>query len=226
MRVYTLGESEFSKALTKYYWGGRPMFQGLGADTGIREFVNEAQAKAIVAALRQGVTIANNAINYLTPTTIFETFLAWTPLGWAVRLASPEYANQLISEQKGSALKNVADTIPLIDKLGGVWFEAAKTGISAPDGLSTWTKWKENAELIADALKSYVDYQASAAVYFNAPKLIADMVITVVNCITQPEKCGVGLPKTPDLVPWWVKGIGIGAGLVAGAYVFNTVFRR
>ena len=231
MRVYTLGESDFSKALREAYRKEaertRSMFADFGAPppSGIREFVDEAQARAIVAALRQGVAIATNAINYLTPTTIFETFLATSPLGWLVRWASPDYANQLISEHKKSALKNVADTIPLIDKLAGEWFEAAKTGIPAPNGLATWTKWRDNAQLVANALKDYVKYQVSASVYFNAPKLIADMVITAVNCATQPERCGEGLPTVPDLVPWWVKGIGVGAALVAGAYVFNT-FRR
>ena len=91
----------------------------------IREIVDEAQAHAIIYALREGVKLARNAVNYLTPTTLSEAFLS-TPLGWLIRWALPDYAEQLLSEHKQSALGNIANTIPLIDKLDTVWFNAAK----------------------------------------------------------------------------------------------------
>lgn len=235
MRVYTFGEDEFSKALRRAYakaavpptmMSGFGLGGGFGAPPGgIREFVDEAQARAIVAALRQGVTLARASINYLSPTTLSEAFLS-TPLGWLVRWASPEYAEQLLSDHKKSSLKNVADTVPLIDKLDGVWFDAAKTGVPSPDGLATWSKWKENAGLVADALRAYVQYQRDASLAFNAPRLIADLTISIVNCITNPERCmeGPGIPKLP--IPWWVTWAGVGAALVGGAYIYNSFFRR
>lgn len=221
--------NDFNAALLKLYYPGGLKGPGFGfgaaPPSGVREFVNEASARAIVAALRQGVTLARNAVNYLSPTTLSEAFLA-TPIGWLIRWASPDYAEQLLSDHKRSALKNIADTIPLIDKLDGVWFQAAKSGTPSPDGLSTWSQWRENAWLISDALQDYVTYQRDASLLFNAPKLISDLVISVVNCVTNPERCMEG-PGIPDLpIPDWVKWLGVGVALVGGAYVYNTFFGR
>lgn len=191
----------------------------------LRQFVDETQARAIVAALRQGVTLATQAVNYMTPTTLSEAFLA-TPIGWLVRWASPEYAAQLISDHKKAALKNIRDTIPLIDKLGGEWFQAAKTGIPAPDGTDNWIEWKRKAGLIADALQDYVEYQSDASLIFNLPQFVADLVISTANCVTNPEKCmdGPGIPDLP--IPWWVWAGAGGVALIGGAYVFNTFAPR
>lgn len=190
----------------------------------IKEVVNEAQARAIVYALREGMKLARNAVNYLSPTTLPEVLLA-TPWGWAVRWAFPDVAARLVSEHKQAALKNIADEAPRIDKLAGEWFQAAKTGIPSPDGLRTWTQWRENAWWIADALQDYVKYQSNASVLFNAPQLIVDLVISTVNCATNPLACaGRGLPQLP--IPGWVWAVAAGAALIGGAYVFNTFAPR
>ena len=161
-------------------------------------------------------------MNYLTPTTILETILAWTPLGWLIRFAAPEEAEEALSDHKRSALAVIANTVPLIDKLAGEWFEAAKTGVPASDGTATWTEWRRKALLIADSLKAYVQYQQSASIAFNAPRLLADLVISFVNCTTNPLQCA---GRVPEVLPWWVNGLGIGAALLGGAYVYNTFVR-
>lgn len=232
MRVYRgfaitgpVASDPFSARLIDLYYGKKGL-SGLGeGPSGIREFVDEASARAIVAALRQGVTLSTQAVNYLTPTTVSELFLS-TPLGWLIRWASPEYAQQLVSDHKKAALKNIADTNKLIDKLAGEWFQAAKTGIPASDGTATWTEWKRKARIIADSLQAYAEYQSDASLVYNLPRLVADLTISVVNCTTNPERCMEG-PGIPDLpIPGWVKWIGAGVAAVGGAYVFNTVFRR
>lgn len=193
-----------------------------GVYDNVKEVVNEAQARAIVAGLRRGVTLATAGVNYLTPTTLSEAFLA-TPLGWLVRWASPDYAAQLISDHKKAALKNIADTVPLINKLDGEWFQAAKTGIPASDGTATWTEWRRKALLIADALQDYVSYQSQA---MNLIQLAGDLVISTVNCVTNPGSCMEG-PGVPDIpIPWWVYAGLAGVGLIGGAYVFNTFAPR
>jgi hypothetical protein len=193
-----------------------------GIYEGIKETVSEAQARAIVAGLRQGASIATTAVNYLTPTTLSEAFLA-TPIGWLVRWASPEYAAQLISDHKKAALKNIADTIPLINKLDGEWFQAAKTGVPASDGTATWTEWRRKAILVANALQAYVEYQSQP---LNLVRLAADLVISVVNCATNPGSCmeGPGIPKIP--IPWWIWAGAAGGALLGGAYIFNTFAPR
>jgi hypothetical protein len=191
----------------------------------IKEIVNESQARAIVYALRQGVTLARNAVNYLSPTTLSEAFLS-TPLGIVIRWASPSYAEQLLSDHKRAALKNIADTNILIDKLAGEWFDAAKTGIPAPDGTDNWTEWRRKAMLIADSLQDYVEYQSDASLIYNAPQLISEFVISLVNCATNPTACmeGPGIPKIP--IPWWAWAGGIGVAAIGVSYVFNTFAPR
>ena len=195
---------------------------GTYSDT-VREIVDEAQARAIIVGLRAGVNYARAAVNYLTPTTLSEAFLA-TPIGLLIRWASPDYANQLLSDHKKAALKAIDDTVPLIDKLAGEWWNGAATGIPAPDGTATWTEWKRKAGLIASALQAYVAYQPTVGP--NLVRLVADLTITVVNCVTNPEKClkGPGIPSLP--IPTWA-WVGAGAvALLGGAYVFNTFAPR
>lgn len=190
------------------------------ASSAIREIVDEAQARAIIAALRKGVTLADAAVYALTPTTLPEAILDG-PLGPLIRWASPEYAASLISDHKKAALKAIKDTIPLINKLEGEWWQAAKTGVPASDGTATWTEWKRKALLVAEALQSYVDYQIGAS-WINLIQLSKDLVVRSANCTIDPASC---VPP-PSSWPWYV-WLGAGsAALLGGAYLFNTFAPR
>lgn len=187
----------------------------------IRETVDEAQAKAILAGLREGVAVARFAVNNLTASTVGEVFLN-TPIGQLIRWASPEYAEQLVSDQKKAALKAIDDTNGLIDKLASEWWNGAATGVSAPDGTATWTEWKRKAAVIADSLQDYVQYQVGGSMLTNLPRLVADLIIRTVNCLTDPASC------VPPVSAWpWYLWAGAGAiGLFTGAYLVNTFAPR
>lgn len=192
--------------------------RGFGAGPAERlvEAVDEAKAWAVIKGLQTGYVFAEGVIQNLTPQTLTEAFLNFSPVGQLIRLVSPEQAAELVSTQKQAALTAVRMNKDRIVRLKGDLFEAAKAGATKEGVPFTWTKWKEVAKAITEDLMAQVKYQSETNIFANTLKLLADMTVTAVRIV------GGVVPPVINPWPWYVWAAGILAAAAGVAYVVNT----
>lgn len=197
-----------------------PRSRGLGAVSPakiFKETINTSQGYAVIAGLQAAYVLAETTIKRLTPTTLTEAWLMYTLVGQLVRMASPQRADQLLSDHKKAALANIWKDHDRITDLRTRLWEAAQKG-QLPDGTAyNWTKWKTQAQTIAEDIAAQVQYQVETNVFTNLLRLIADMVISVVEAFDEATD-----PDKPLVLPWYVWAIGGVVALGAAAYVVNT----